>query len=1035
MQNTDVEKRKQESQNFEMTEQERLAAKQEKTKQRVEQWKKDRELKNSSAVGDKRITASPTATPTESTCSTLVDKHATPAEPTPPPRQAKQASGKSKTKSKVPPVSLKRPFQADTTAASRSTTFQAVKAKTYGASTATSCPKFKPFKLTSAGVLPVKVSGNLASFGRASATAPENEQRTGKNLLDDEEDQSKRSLQALPEFPLDEEVPEMDNTEDVEMSDIGSDDEEHNAQVQAQLEKRRDEWAKEDIQVEAASAIVEGHGEGMAVDDVAENQDEAVDPLDAFMAAIGTDPNAAETSHQGQAMFMEDLEPDVTAVEGADSMVMTKKRKKDIPVVDHSKIDYIPIRKDFYIEPADVANMTEEEVRELRHDLDGIKVKPKDGIARPVVKWAQMGLLQATMNVLNERRYERPTPIQSQAIPIAESGRDLIGVAKTGSGKTLAFGLPMIRHILDQPPLKATDGPIGLILAPTRELADQIQTELKPFLKASKLNIVSACGGVSIAEHIAMIKRGNNHVLVATPGRLIELLISNSGRVLNFRRVTYVILDEADRMFDMGFEPQVTKILRNVRQDRQTILFSATFPKPLQSSARSALLKDPVEITVGGRSVVASDVTQEVVTVSAHPDDKVKELLLRLGSLFLDNEQAQCLIFVERQESADYLLSELLKAKYSISQVNSIYGAKDVDDRNEALTKFKQGQMSILIATSVAARGLDVPGLAMVINFDCPTHLEDYVHRCGRTGRAGKKGVAVTFVERPGQERYAYHVAKALKDSGQEVPNEIKEMVTEFEAKLASGEVKLYGLGGGFGGKGLDKLEQTRALEKQREKRAHHIDGEDSSDDEPEPAKKPEAGPIAPDLATAAAPAAPAGNSVEPTVAEPAYMRLLSSKPVVNRTERPQAAATAKSMTPKEIAMAVANKVDNRLSKKGMIHHGQPIDNKGPDAGAFHSTIEINDFPQKARWAVTNRSNVVKILDSTGVSITTKGNYYAPPAEPGENDAPKLYILVEGDTENAVTTAMSELQNLLRDATNSLATEPARTATGRFSVV
>jgi ATP-dependent RNA helicase DDX46/PRP5 len=671
--------------------------------------------------------------------------------------------------------------------------------------------------------------------------------------------------------------------------------------------------------------------------------------------------------------------------------------------------------------------MTEDEVADLRHELEGIKVRPDD-VPRPVIKWAQMGLLQATMDVFQRLGYHRPTAIQAQAIPIAESGRDLIGVAKTGSGKTLAFGIPMIRHILDQRPLKPSDGPIGLILAPTRELSLQIKNELKPFLKASGLKIDCAYGGEPISDQIAMIKRGGIHVLCATPGRLIDLLQSNSGRVLSLRRVTYVILDEADRMFDMGFEPQVMKILANVRPDRQASLFSATFPKNMAALARKALTK-PADVTIGGRSKVAPEITQIITVVQPTMDHKINKLLLHLGQLFAEDEDKQVLVFTEKQETAEDLLSKLYKAKYS--SVNTIHGAKDQTDRNEAINDFKQGVLSILIATSVAARGLDVPGLATVFNFDCPTHLEDYVHRCGRTGRAGKKGTAITLLEDPGQERYAVHIVKALKESNTPVPEAVQKMADTFLEKAKAGTEKFWS---GFGGKGLDRFDAARALEKKREKRAYKVEGEEDSEEEPELpalAPPPVAGPgiVKPDAGAAAGKAAEEAD-------QPSWMKLLNSKIVVQKTERPDASASGKPMSARERALAGANKVEGRLSKKGMIHAGQPIDNKGPDAGLYHSTIEINDFPQKARWAVTNRTNVAKILENTGVSITTKGNFYPQGKEPAETELPKLYILVEGDTEGVVTQAMLELTRLLREGT--IAAEEAssvRGATGRYSVV
>jgi ATP-dependent RNA helicase DDX46/PRP5 len=892
-------------------------------------------------------------------------------------------------------------FKLDHSAAARPAQFKAA-AKSSGTAVGSKCSSLttKRSLLTQAGRLngqSSKTGGNVGAFGLKTKSTADDAAPTENALLDDEENTGKRALQALPDFTLldgeevDADANEVEEVDDA-ISNIGSDDE----AIQAHLEKRRAELANEDTEMEEAPKADEP-GE-MYIDDAADAPEDDIDPLDAYMADL-SDTKPSRQAVQAQTMFSDDNEPDATAVDGQDLFALTsikKKKKTEIPKVDHAKVEYQFFRRDFYTEPSEVSQMTSEEVADLRLELDGISVKPDD-VPRPIVKWAQMGLLQQTMDVFTGLGYKKPTPIQAQAIPVAESGRNLIGVAKTGSGKTLAFGIPMIRHILDQRSLKASEGPIGLILAPTRELAVQIGAELKPFLKASNLHIACAYGGSPISDQIGMIKRGGIHVLVATPGRLIELLASNGGRVLNFKRVTYVVLDEADRMFDMGFEPQVLKILDSVRPDRQAILFSATFPKSMAALARRALT-EYVEITVGGRSIVAPEVDQVLKLVPASFDAKFEELINDINTLFQQDENAQVLIFVERQETAEDLLNKVIKAKYV---VNSIHGAKDQNDRTDAINDFKRGILPLLIATSVAARGLDVPNLAMVYNFDCPTHLEDYVHRCGRTGRAGNKGKAITLLETPGQERFAMYIAKALKQSGKDVPDQVQKMAADFDKKIKSGEEKWYAPG--FGGKGLDKLDAARAVEKRLQKRTLRIEGvEDVSDDEPEL-------PVLPK--TAETGAANQKKTVKDDI--PSYMKILETGVVVGKSER-AAAGPSKPMTAKERAMAAATKVDGRLSKKGMIHHGQPIDNKGPDAGLFHATVEINDFPQEARWAVTNRTNIVKLLDLTGVSITTKGTYFEPGKIPAEGEQ-KLYILVEGDTENSVTTAMSGLHGYLSD--------------------
>lgn len=250
---------------------------------------------------------------------------------------------------------------------------------------------------------------------------------------------------------------------------------------------------------------------------------------------------------------------------------------------------------------------------------------------------------------------------------------------------------------------------------------------------------------------------------------MIDLLTANSGRVSNLKRVTYVVLDEADRMFDMGFEPQVMKIVSNIRPDRQTVLFSATFPKQMDALARKILHK-PLEITVGGRSVVAAEIEQ-IVEVRAE-DTKFNRLLDILGQLYNEDPESRTLVFVDRQEGADNLLRELMRKGYLCM---SLHGGKDQVDRDQTIADFKSGVVPIVIATSVAARGLDVKQLKLVINYDAPNHMEDYVHRAGRTGRAGNKGTCVTFIT-PEQERYSVDIYRALKASNAAVPTELEEL-------------------------------------------------------------------------------------------------------------------------------------------------------------------------------------------------------------------------------------------------------------------
>jgi len=356
----------------------------------------------------------------------------------------------------------------------------------------------------------------------------------------------------------------------------------------------------------------------------------------------------------------------------------------------------------------------------------------------------------------------------------------VIGVAKTGSGKTLAFVLPMLRHILDQPPLAEGEGPIGLIMAPARELAFQIYDQARKFTKLLGLRVTAVYGGAGIADQIGDLKRGAD-IVVCTPGRMIDILTMQAGKLVSFQRVSFVVMDEADRMFDMGFEPQIRMILQNVRPDRQTVLFSATFPRQVEQLARK-VLKYPLEIIVGGRSIANDNITQYVEV--REEDDKYMRLLQLLGIWF---ERGSILIFVDTQQKTDVLFKDLQGSGYPVL---ALHGGMDQADRDFTIDDFKKGVGTVLIATSVAGRGLDVPECRCVINYSCPNHLEDYVHRVGRTGRAGRKGTAYTFICPKEEDQYAPLLVKALTQAEKEVPKELQELCEEFKAKVDRGEAR-----------------------------------------------------------------------------------------------------------------------------------------------------------------------------------------------------------------------------------------------------
>lgn len=886
-------------------------------------------------------------------------------------------------------------------------------------------------------------AGKTSGFGLGNKVGAESSNVANKRAIDfGDEGPARKKLERLPTPPMVGATPESDSVptatnaaeeeddDDEEGIEAAGTEEEAAAAARAAAEKREERILAQSNEqtappVEEQSNANENNDAVMA--DVPTEEEEEIDPLDAFMEDLG-DPardlmrpglGTARTNGkqaEPEALFSDDEDEFSTLNTNPDDilqMASRARKKKDIPTVNHAKMEYESFRKDFYVEPTELANLSEEEVAELRLELDGIKVRGVN-VPTPVQKWSQCGLGVQTLSVVQQLGFEAPTSIQSQAIPAIMSGRDVIGIAKTGSGKTIAFLLPMFRHIKDQRPLDALDGPIGLIMTPTRELATQIHKECKPWLKALNLRAVCAYGGAPIKDQIADLKRGAE-VIVCTPGRMIDLLAANSGRVTNLRRVTYIVLDEADRMFDMGFEPQVMKILANIRPQRQTVLFSATFPRNMEALARKTLTK-PVEIIVGGRSVVAPEIKQ---LVEVRPEDsKFLRLLQLLGEMHED-EDARSLIFVDRQESAEELMNAVLKKGYPCF---TIHGGKDQYDRDSVISDFKAGVFPVLIATSVAARGLDVKQLKMVVNFDCPNHLEDYVHRAGRTGRAGNTGLAVTFITEE-QGRYAVDIAKALKQSGQEVPEAVQKLVESFLEKVKSGKEKASI--SGFGGKGLERLDQERDAARNRERKTYKTGDEPDEEDKDGKDKEDTTN-------DAQIVVKPAGSTSTPLAGVPAGIDL-DGAIKVHKTELPAPTNSKDRMQGVSAAVAAINA---RLSKAGDIRGNAPIDNKGPDAGAFHATLEINDFPQKARWAVTNRTNVAKILEATGTSITTKGNFYAAGTLPQEGQLPKLYILVEGDTELVVTNAMRELHRLLKEGTAAAMDSEARApASGRYSVV
>ncbi|CAE7199058.1 unnamed protein product [Symbiodinium sp. CCMP2592] len=524
---------------------------------------------------------------------------------------------------------------------------------------------------------------------------------------------------------------------------------------------------------------------------------------------MDSDPDRSEQSSEEQ-------------MESYFDLVKRYTTKKTLPTVDHDKIEYKSFRKNLYVQVKEITNLKDHEVADLRRTHGDITVRGKR-CPHPVTSFLQCGLPDKIMKIMEKRDYEKPFPIQMQAIPALMCGRDVIGVAQTGSGKTLAYLLPLIRHILDQPKLGNGDGPIGFVVAPTRELALQIQREASSFCKAVHLISVCAYGGGPMGEQLSALKKGAE-LLVGTPGRLIDVLTTSGGKITNLRRVTFLVLDEADRMFDMGFEPQIGMFLQSTRPDKQVAMFSATLPAHVEALARK-VLKKPLEISVGEKNTAASNVTQFVEVLDE--SQKFYRLLQLLGEW---HEHGAIMIFVHQQKDVDEMFTELLKYGYPPL---ALHGGQDQQDRDFTLQDFKDGISNILIATSVAARGIDVKNVILVVNFKVPDHLEDYIHRIGRTGRAGKPGFAYTFIQ-PDEADRAQDLVDALRQCNQEVPLKLKALAEEHQTAVNTGQAQKRKRWGGFGGKSFkyDNTEKSRQQQDRQQAKSDLLIGDFEEEDE-----------------------------------------------------------------------------------------------------------------------------------------------------------------------------------------------------------
>lgn len=441
----------------------------------------------------------------------------------------------------------------------------------------------------------------------------------------------------------------------------------------------------------------------------------------------------------------------------------------------------VTILKNFYV-PTET--LTESETKSFRSE-NQMKLVGTN-IPAPVSNFTSLGFPEEVLRYFEKKGYVTPTSIQAQGWPMALSGRDMVGIADTGSGKTISFVLPALIHAKAQTPLREDDGPIVLILAPTRELATQIEEVVAEYCPFFDLRSTVVYGGASMVPQKRALKRGVE-VLVATPGRLIDL---HEQGFCPLNRVSFLVLDEADRMLDMGFEPQLNKIIPKTPKGRQSLMWSATWPKEVRALAMD-YLTDYIQVTIGDDNLKANSKIVQTVEVVEWQDKKNKLLF------YLQDKKAdRIIIFCNMKRTCDVIEEFLAEKGFHAA---SIHGDKTQAARESVIQAFKSGRKSILIATDVAARGLDVDNVKLVINYDFPKNAEDYVHRVGRTARGkATEGFAYTMFCRDDQGN-AKKLIEILNQSNQKVPTELSAMAKNNRDSSHRNGGGRYGSRGGSG--------------------------------------------------------------------------------------------------------------------------------------------------------------------------------------------------------------------------------------------
>lgn len=564
----------------------------------------------------------------------------------------------------------------------------------------------------------------------------------------------------------------------------------------------REEWSRDDIieyldrkgedyddcqtlddLIERARECEENTGEpatkGNTVKEVEENGEE--DALDAYMKSVdnaiqrqeGSMHKSTNTGRQKHELLETDepgldfleqvaLHPDTsaTALQGDDGDEDKQGGSMSLKPIHHDSIQYEDFEKNLYIQPVELAALDAREMAAKRQRLQ-IRVLGGGDIPCPIDTFHQaFHRDRKILRAVETAGYASPTPIQAQAIPAILAGRDVVGIAETGSGKTAAYTLPMISHIMAQRRLEKGEGPIALIIAPTRELAEQIHRETRKFGKFHGLRSCAAFGGLHKYNQIKELRAGVE-IAVCTPGRMIDLIRS---KACTLHRVTYVVLDEADRMFDLGFEPQIRELLGQIRPNRQFVLFSATMPRKVENLA-ATFLDMPVRVLVGSVGGVNANISQHVYVTNNEAEKKL--WLTKRIEQFID--KGDVLIFANQKATVEEIYQYLDNlGQFKVGMFHG--GVLDQGERRDTLAQFKNQKLHVLVATDIAARGLDIDTIKVVINYDAPKDSNTYVHRIGRTSRAGKTDGEAHTLLLPQEGKQAAHIVEYMESVGQEPP-------------------------------------------------------------------------------------------------------------------------------------------------------------------------------------------------------------------------------------------------------------------------